>query len=357
MINQASQVFNSSLEMDHVLRTVLEEVRSFTNAAGSTIWLTDYETGGLVCREATGNHSEIVRGWRLAPGEGLAGWVASHGESLVVSDTSKDTRHFKGVDRLTGLDLRSIVCVPLQTKGEVIGILQVVDSEPGFLGTKYLKMLETLGSCAANSIENARLYKQAKHELAERKLAEETLQASETRFRSLIEKNADGIVIVDNDGRIVFVNPAAEALFQCTADEFVGEAFKFPVVIGKIAEVDIVYKGGEIAIVQMRSTEIEWEGEKAYLTSIRDVTEISRARKKIDLLANLVENDSYVMIFIVNHDGQIIECNALAGNTFGYSKSAMLTIKLGALFKYKEEKRWEKIAETVQQASHWRENS
>jgi len=188
----------------------------------------------------------------------------------------------------------------------------------------------------------------------ERKRSEKAMRESEAHFRILIEKNADGIVIVDNDGRTIFVNPATEALFQRTADELVGEAFGFPLVGGEIAEIDIIQKGGEIAIAQMRSTEIEWEGESAYLASLRDVTEIYESRKKVELLANLVENASYVMIFIVNLDGQIMECNALASNVFGYSKSEMLTISLSALFKLKADERWGKIVDSLQQESHWR---
>jgi len=188
----------------------------------------------------------------------------------------------------------------------------------------------------------------------ERKRSEKVMRESEARFRSLIEKNADGIVIVDNDGRTVFVNPAAEALFKRTADELVGEASGFPLVAGGIAEIDIIQKGGEIAIAQMRSAEIEWEGKMAYLASLRDVTEISRARKKIDLLAKLVENASYVMIFIVGADGQIMECNALSNSTFGYPKGEMLAKGLDELFKWRADKGWEEIANCVGQKGNWR---
>jgi len=89
-------------------------------------------------------------------------------------------------------------------------------------------------------------------------------------------------------------------------------------------------------------------------TSLRDVTEISHTRKRVNLLANLVENASYVMIFILRADGQIMECNALASNTFGYSKSEMLKLNLATLFKFKADERWGKIADSVRQESHWR---
>ena len=188
----------------------------------------------------------------------------------------------------------------------------------------------------------------------ERKRSEKAIRESEASSRILIEKNADGIVIVDNDGRTVFVNPAAEALFQRTADELVGEASGFPLVADGITEIDISNKGGEIATVQMRSTEIEWEGERAYLASLRDVTELSRARIKIDLLVNLVENARYVMVFILETSGRIVECNALARITFGYSKTQMYTRNISGFLKFSLGGEWEQIADIVKQKTSWR---
>ena len=65
-------------------------------------------------------------------------------------------------------------------------------------------------------------------ESSERKRAEEALQSSEANLRKIIEKNADGIVIVDRDGLVRYVNPAAETLFGRKAEELIGELFGFP---------------------------------------------------------------------------------------------------------------------------------
>ena len=100
LLNQASQAFSSTLEMDQVLAIVLEEVRRMLGAVAASIWLIDPGTDEIVCRQATGPHHEAMSGWRLASGEGLAGWVAHSGEPLIVPDTDADERHFKGVDQV-----------------------------------------------------------------------------------------------------------------------------------------------------------------------------------------------------------------------------------------------------------------
>jgi len=102
------------------------------------------------------------------------------------------------------------------------------------------------------------------------------LQSAEARLRKIIQKNADGGVIVDRGGIIHFVNPAAESLFGHRAEELLGELFGFPLVAGEATELNIVRSGGETAIAEMRVVETEWEGKTAYLTSLHNITERQR---------------------------------------------------------------------------------
>jgi len=111
------------------------------------------------------------------------------------------------------------------------------------------------------------------------------LQAREERFRSVISRSADGILIVDGSGIVRFANPATESLFGRTAERLVGTAFGFPVVVGETTEIDIISKGGQMAVAEMRVVESVWEGEAAYLASLRDITERKRAeQERADLI-------------------------------------------------------------------------
>ena len=103
------------------------------------------------------------------------------------------------------------------------------------------------------------------------------LAASEARFRNLITRNADAIVVVDGGGLVRFVNPAAEALFRLPAGDLVGGSFGFPLAAGETTEIDIVSPSSEAAVAEMRVVETEWEGERAYLAVLRDITERKRA--------------------------------------------------------------------------------
>ena len=188
LLNQVSRTFGSTLDLDEVLATILNEMRELLGVTGGSIWLRDPQNGELVCRQATGPDSQEVRRWRLAPGQGLVGWTTSRGETLVVQDAQTDERHVGRLGERIGLSLRSIASVPLQVKGRVIGTLQAVDTEADRLGPDDLKLLEPLAASAAIAIENARLYERAREEIAERRQAQEALQASLREKESLLQE-------------------------------------------------------------------------------------------------------------------------------------------------------------------------
>ncbi len=177
LLNRSSQAFSSTLDLDEVLLAVLEEVRRLLDVVAVSIWLVDRDTGELVCRQATGPQSEIVQGWRLAPGEGIAGWVIEHGDSLIIPDITKDKRHFKAVDQTTGLPLRSILTTPLRTKEGVIGIIQAMDVSVDFFRKTDLMLLESLAAPATIAIDNARLVEVLRQQTKELQVRNEELDA------------------------------------------------------------------------------------------------------------------------------------------------------------------------------------
>ena len=99
------------------------------------------------------------------------------------------------------------------------------------------------------------------------------------RLRAIVERLADGILVVDANGVIRFANPAAEVLFGRSADELVGTELGFPVLSGERADIEVVRPGGETVTAELRIVDAEWAGagETARLVSLRDVTDRNRA--------------------------------------------------------------------------------
>lgn len=174
---------NSSLELDRVLATILEAIQNLFGVVGSSIWLKDQQTAEVVCHQAAGFQSTLVKGWRLAPGEGIAGWVSSYGERVILPDTRKDTRHFGAVADKMKIELRSLISVPMRVKGTVIGALQVVDKRVNRFDASHADLLEALADASATAIENAQLFERANREIAERKRAEKRLKKSQAALK------------------------------------------------------------------------------------------------------------------------------------------------------------------------------
>lgn len=108
------------------------------------------------------------------------------------------------------------------------------------------------------------------------------------QFRNALDKSADGIVITNNDGYVLYVNSAAEFLFGRNEKEMVGSQFGFPLVTEDKTEVNIIHKSGASIVMEMRIVMVEWQGEPAYLASLRDVTV---RKKNEEMLYNLSITD------------------------------------------------------------------
>jgi signal transduction histidine kinase len=107
------------------------------------------------------------------------------------------------------------------------------------------------------------------------------LRACEARFRNVIERNADGVVVLTHEGVVLYMNPAAEALFGCTAADCEGTLLGIPLVPDERAEVDVPHRGRPAVVAELRVVETEWEGRPALLASLRDVTDRKRAEEAL----------------------------------------------------------------------------
>jgi signal transduction histidine kinase/DNA-binding response OmpR family regulator len=151
----------SSLDLDTVLRQLLEVTCFALGAVEGSILFSDPATGGLFFAVTLEDETGRLRGLRLSPGQGIAGWVAEHGQAVCVNDVHDDPRWYDGVDADTGFETRSLLCVPLRHHEEVTGVIEIVNKRWGGFTEDDLSMLEAVAFIAAGAIENARLYASA----------------------------------------------------------------------------------------------------------------------------------------------------------------------------------------------------
>ncbi len=106
---------------------------------------------------------------------------------------------------------------------------------------------------------------------------ERRLRESEARFQSIVQRNADGILIIDRQGIVRFANPIAASFLSCPADHLVGQTFGYPVLSGEMVEIDLVGSNEVPLTVEMRVSDTTWQDVErglipCFLISLRDTT-------------------------------------------------------------------------------------
>ncbi len=125
---EVSGLINSITDYDELLRAILDVARRVILAEAASLFFVNEETDALelaISSFAEGQFSEPKIS--VPKGKGIAGWVALHGEGLLIPDAYADDRFYKDADRQTGFRTRSILCAPLKYNGTIIGVLQILN--------------------------------------------------------------------------------------------------------------------------------------------------------------------------------------------------------------------------------------
>jgi len=152
---------------------------------------------------------------------------------------------------------------------------------------------------------NARaLQRIIRYSIERRHLLAKVEQSSEERFKNLIEKDSDGMMVIDATGLVLFTNPAALHILQLSEEEVLNKPFHYPFRPGALNEIERRSPDGSIHTIEMRITEIEWEKKPAFLASIHDITETREVER---LKAEIVEREKLDklkdnFISIVSHE-------------------------------------------------------
>jgi PAS domain S-box-containing protein len=159
LLNQVGQELAATLDLRQISERLLQEVTETIYAEGASIWLWDEEQPAwLTCRAAfQRDRGPTPINLRLRPGQGIAGWVAQTGRSVIVPCAPEDGRFFPGIDEQTGLRTISLLAAPLLVRGTTIGALEVVNKLKRDFDGEDLRLVETLAASAGIAIENARL--------------------------------------------------------------------------------------------------------------------------------------------------------------------------------------------------------
>jgi PAS domain S-box-containing protein len=160
-LNEIGQAIASTLDLQETLTLIAEHTTKLMGMAATSVLLCDETGEDLYFAAASGEGADFVVSRRLAMGQGIAGWVAQHGESVLVPDVSQDPRWHGTFDEESGFTTRSILCVPLRSKRRTVGVIEAINKEGGF-SQDDLRLLTALAAPVAAAIENARLFEEVR---------------------------------------------------------------------------------------------------------------------------------------------------------------------------------------------------
>ncbi len=210
-LQDIAEELNSTLELDELQRRVADRVKQAIGYDTFGIHLLDPLGQELRLRFGVGYPEEAFTRWRLGLGQGLVGTAAATGQAVRVGDVHQDPRYIN-----YGEDIVSELCIPLQVKNRVIGVLDIGSRKPNYFDATHQRFLTYLAGHLANAIENARLYEnlreqtrtlallyEVSHELASILEREELLRRIAQAVKRLVNYQGFHVMLWNEDKQVL----------------------------------------------------------------------------------------------------------------------------------------------------------
>lgn len=276
-LQRVGRSVTSLLNLDSILTSVVDSAVDLTGAEEGSLLLLDETTGELYMRAARNFQDDFVRKFRLPIRDTLAGQVMHTGKPIAINEATPQKIK-------TAYLVHTLIYVPLQVYGRVIGILGVDNRKSGnpFM-EDHLDMVAALADFAAVAIENARSY--------------ERVDVERSKLETILTKVQDGVIVVGPDDRLLLANQAVRSAFNLGSEPLAGKP-----VSEVIHNPDLLEIFEEKSQVPTRS-EIQLQDGRVFNTQVSPIPEVGQVITMQDI-THLKELDRIKSDFVhtVSHD-------------------------------------------------------
>lgn len=197
ILAEVMRSFSERLDLESLLQDIMTKTMEVMDAERCTLFLVDPKTNELWSKVGEGLKSEI----RFPRHLGIAGHVATTGETVNIPEAYDDPRFNQEFDKKTGYRTRTILCMPVFDEvDEIIGVTQVLNKREGVFDEDDERLLAAVCSQAAVALKNAQLF--------------EDVLNMKNYNESILRSIATGVVTLDSEGRVTVANPAARRIFE-----------------------------------------------------------------------------------------------------------------------------------------------
>jgi signal transduction protein with GAF and PtsI domain len=210
VLHRISESISSTLDLEAVLRHIVEVVVEVTKADACLLYLLSESREELILRASKNPHPKLIGRITIGLGEGITGWVARERTRVVIPSNASDDPRFKFFHNLPEDRYQAFVSVPILAKKEVVGVINVQHKRPRQYRSDELALLSTIATQVGGAIENARLYaemrrkalqvdtlSQVSETLASNRLIEDVLQLIVTMTAQMMNSKICSLMLLD----------------------------------------------------------------------------------------------------------------------------------------------------------------
>lgn len=230
---------SSTFESRRILHYVIDLLVKMINAEAGTIMLLDRDT--LTFQASTGIAGKNLEGLQVQLGQGICGWAAASGESVVIHNVAENPHFFPGIDDRTGFQTRNLVCAPMINNGRVVGVVQLINKVGTSFTEEDLRSVKSVASSTAIALENTRLYSESLQLVEKERLIRTIFQkyVPEEVINTILEKGEQQDQAVYGERQIITVfnidiRGYSEMSKQAATEDVVGVLNYFYMKMGNI---------------------------------------------------------------------------------------------------------------------------
>lgn len=265
LLNEIGREMTSSLDLDASLENAMRNAQRMLQAEACVLFLLD-QVGQELVLKASGGRQFRVKDVAIRLEEGIAGWVARNKRPLIVNDVRTNPLYHSAIDAQTGLLTTCVLCVPLESRGEVMGVIEAINHPRGAFNESDQQMLSSVSAWASIALDNANLFQQ---------VAEER-----SRLETTLVETADAVVLTDRSGRVILINKAAAQLFRINAELAAGRP---------ASDIFHGHPLGDLLMDDDASLPVTLEAstptERVLYTTISEITDVGRVAVMQDITA------------------------------------------------------------------------
>ncbi len=251
-LTDLARMVTSSLDVDVVLRMIVESAVELTGAEEGSLLLIDENTGELYMRASRNFNEDFVSTFRLPVNDSLIGSVVQNGKVVIFDDNTPQKIK-------TSYLVHSLVYIPLKLKEQIIGVLGVDNRNKRMVfSQRDIGLLTTMAEYAVIAIENSRIFSE--------------MVVERTKLETIINQIEDGVLVLDNDFRILIINEIAKTILRVSGEQLVGSPIQIYPLDTELLE---IIKNFETYLG--KSAEIEADDDRVFSAHLSKITNIGYA--------------------------------------------------------------------------------